>query len=562
MECHLRHRHPDEFPNARNAGRVHREEKVITWKHDSGVGGEGHGVGGSGCLVGVERNAALVRVDSMGGCSDSDQGPCSDGNVGGGCQGSADGNLAWRVGDDWACGTAAVGVEEVRWAPDLGIIMIGCAGTAKTTSATQDCTVSHENGGRVVVAGNGVSGNFGESGGDWVPEFGLKLGGGVREGHSVDLASSDENLASWQNHSVGEDALIPHGVDVLDGDDAVRSVESDDMGIGSRVDTLIAGSTTNHKDFALGSVIHNRVTAHGIVVIASDTGGCLASGTSSAVPVHSSARTSLEDIPILPAEEHSVVVRAVYTLSIVGKHGSDWGAAERSPGICSRAEKFSILSSKPTSPRTTNHENVAVGKSGLRRIPTRSVHLCISCPGIIGRAIDRGFIVSVATCCNETAGSISGKTFAEHVVVRVGNIPLRNSARGRVIGSCDRVTTGAATESAGGIGRPDQNVTTAVVETHGNWHEGEVNGRTPLSETVRRCRGRCLENIEACTACPGATVSSFSLGGEFHVASSGRLENGGLGHIVVCVGTKSNWRTISDSIRAQLDHVLAHVAVA
>ena len=211
----------------------------------------------------------------------------------------------------------------------------------------------------MVVAGNGVGGNFNKIGRDWVPDFRLELGGGIREGLAVDLASSDENLACWQNHGVGEDTLVPHGVDVLDGDNAVRSVESDDMGIGSRVGTLVVGSTTNHKNFALGSIIHNRVTAHSIVIVASGTRSCLAPGTGSAVPVHGSAGTSLKDIPVLPAEEHSVVVSAVDTLSIVGKHGSNGGAAESSPGICSGAVKFSILSSKPTSPRTTNHENVA-----------------------------------------------------------------------------------------------------------------------------------------------------------------------------------------------------------
>ena len=129
-EVHLRHRHPDKFPDARNTCSVHCEEKVITWEHDSGVGGEGHGVGVSVVRAGVEGNAALVRVDSMGGRSDSDHGPCSDGTVGGSCQGATDGNLARGVGDDWARGTATVGVEEVWWAEDLGIIVVGCAGTA------------------------------------------------------------------------------------------------------------------------------------------------------------------------------------------------------------------------------------------------------------------------------------------------------------------------------------------------------------------------------------------------------------------------------------------------
>ena len=154
----------------------------------------------------------------------------------------------------------------------------------------------------MVVARNGVGGNFGEGGGDWVPDFGLKLGGGVREGLAIDLASSDENLASWQDHGVCEDALVPHGVYVLNGGNAVGSVDGDNMGISSRIDTLVASSTTDHKNFALGSIVHDRVAAHTIAVIASNTGGCLAAGTTSAVPVHGSARTSLEDISILPPE--------------------------------------------------------------------------------------------------------------------------------------------------------------------------------------------------------------------------------------------------------------------
>ena len=123
----------------------------------------------------------------------------------------------------------------------------------------------------MVVARNGVCGKLGEGGRDRVPHFGLELGGGIGEGLAEDLASSNENLASWQNHGVGEDTLIPHGVDVLDDGIGVRAVDLDNMGIGCRIDTLIVGSTTNHKNFALGSIIHDRITAHGITVVASDT---------------------------------------------------------------------------------------------------------------------------------------------------------------------------------------------------------------------------------------------------------------------------------------------------
>ena len=109
----------------------------------------------------------------MGGCAHADDielGAC---DIGGNSEGATDGGIGWGIGNDWAAGTAAVSVEEIRWAVDLGIEVVGCAGTAKTSSTTKDGGVGHEDGGRVVVAGDGVGGDFGEGGGDRVPEFGL-----------------------------------------------------------------------------------------------------------------------------------------------------------------------------------------------------------------------------------------------------------------------------------------------------------------------------------------------------------------------------------------------------
>ena len=71
---YLRHRHPDELSDAGNAGSVHCENEVVAWDHDSGVGGEGQGIGVSVRGAGEEGNAALVRVDGMRGSSDSDNG--------------------------------------------------------------------------------------------------------------------------------------------------------------------------------------------------------------------------------------------------------------------------------------------------------------------------------------------------------------------------------------------------------------------------------------------------------------------------------------------------------
>ena len=109
----------------------------------------------------------------MGGCTHADDielGAC---DIGGKSDGATDGGIGGGIGDDRAAGTAAVGVEEVRWAVDLGVEVVGCAGTTETSSTADDGGVGHEDGGGVVVAGDGVGGYLGEGGGDGVPEFGL-----------------------------------------------------------------------------------------------------------------------------------------------------------------------------------------------------------------------------------------------------------------------------------------------------------------------------------------------------------------------------------------------------
>ena len=70
----------------------------------------------------------------------------------------------------------------------------------------------------MVVARDGLRGQFDEVGGFWVPDFGDQLGCVVREGLAVDLTAGDEDFAVGEDDGVGEDALVPHWVYFLGGD--------------------------------------------------------------------------------------------------------------------------------------------------------------------------------------------------------------------------------------------------------------------------------------------------------------------------------------------------------
>ena len=55
------------------------------------------------------------------------------------------------------------------------------------------------------------------------------------------MATGDEDFAAREDNGVGEGTLVPHRVDVLNGDDVVGAVERDDVGIGGGLGGLVAG---------------------------------------------------------------------------------------------------------------------------------------------------------------------------------------------------------------------------------------------------------------------------------------------------------------------------------
>lgn len=122
------------------------------------------------------------------------------------------------------------------------------------------------------------------------------------------MATGDEDFATWEDNGIGEGTLVPHRVDVLDGDDAVGTVERYDVGIGGGLRGLVAGCAPDGKDLALCGIVHDCVTTHGVGVIASGTCPSVAACTSRTIPVHVLAGASLEDVTILPAKEPTVVV--------------------------------------------------------------------------------------------------------------------------------------------------------------------------------------------------------------------------------------------------------------
>lgn len=258
-------------------------------------------------------------------------------------------------------GEVSLGVEEVWGGEDLSVIVICSTCTAKATSATEDGGVRQQNSRRVVSARNSLLLHLDEAGRNGVPELGLNLGGIVREWLTEDLAASNEHLAIGQDNSIGENTWEPHRVDGLDVDWNSLCVDGEDVRIGSSIGTLVAGCATNSQDLASSGVVHDCIPAHSVTVNA--TSSCRGGTATSRgiVPVHSSAWTSLKHSASFPAEEPAMIVRAIDTLLISRKHGSDRSAIEKCPCICRWVVDFAIFgNSVSTRPRAANGECIAV----------------------------------------------------------------------------------------------------------------------------------------------------------------------------------------------------------
>lgn len=103
----------------------------------------------------------------------------------------------------------------------------------------QDGGVGEEEGGGVVVAGDGLGGERGEGGGGGGPEFGAELAGVVGEGDAVGLAAGDEDGAGGEDDGVGEDPGVGHWGEWVDGGWGHGGPDRDDVGVCRCVGVLL-----------------------------------------------------------------------------------------------------------------------------------------------------------------------------------------------------------------------------------------------------------------------------------------------------------------------------------
>lgn len=141
--------------------------------------------------------------------------------------------------NDGPDGPCAVGVEQVRGAVDLAIVVVRGAGAAEAAAGGQDRGVGQEEADGVVVSRDAQGRDGGEVAGDGVPELGLELAAVVGERDADFLAAGDEDGAVGEDDGVGEDAGEGHGVYRLDGGFGHGRVDRDDVSVGRRAGVLL-----------------------------------------------------------------------------------------------------------------------------------------------------------------------------------------------------------------------------------------------------------------------------------------------------------------------------------
>ena len=293
----------------------------------------------------------------MGGRAQADERPFGDGAVGRSRDGSSRVDGTGGGVDDGTSGPRAVIVEKVAGAVNLSIIMVGGAGTAKTTSCTEDGGICEEKGRGVVVAGNRNRGNLVEIAGVNVVDFRGQLGRIIRERLAIDLTSNNHNITVGHDHAAGEDTLIPHVVDGLHCHIAARTCEGDDVGVGGGVDVLVAGGTARHQNLPCHGIVHGSNTSHGIAVVVSVSYTCDIPVTERVVPVHLLGWAGLEDVFVLPCEQHTMIVSTVDALRVLGEHVRNRAARQLIPHIPIGVVDLGVFSSGSTRPGPANDES-------------------------------------------------------------------------------------------------------------------------------------------------------------------------------------------------------------
>ena len=311
--------------------------------------------------------------------------------------------------------------------------MVGGARAAKTASCTEDSSVCKEKSYRVVVAGNRNRGDLVEIAGVNVVDFRGQLGRIIRERLTVDLTSNDHDIAIGHNHTAGEDTLIPHRVDGLHSHIAARTCKGDDVGVGGGVDVLVAGGTARHQNLPCHGIVHGSNTTHGITVVVSVSYTRNIPIAERVVPVHLLGWAGLEDVLVLPCEQHTMVVSPVDALRVLGEHVRNRTAGQLVPHIPGWVVDLGVFSSGPTRPRPANDESATSRSGGLSLIASLNVHVGEASPLITSWDVCASLLGSVPTSGDNAALGIQAQTLAEHVVLHVGDGALADGLRAWVV---------------------------------------------------------------------------------------------------------------------------------
>ena len=385
--------------------------------------------------------------------------------------GRADFPDRWGIGDDGARGTRSISIVEIRRIVNHGIEVVGSTTlTAETSSPREDGRVGQEDGSAVVCSGDGLGCHLVEVEAVGIPELRLKLGRVVGEGQWVDLAPGDKDLAIRQHDGVVKSAGKPHIVDPLHLRVGKGLANGDDVGIDGRCAALIVGSAPEGQDLAREGIVHDGVTVHRVTIVGTKAGAALGPLTIGAVPIHCTARASLEDGSALPSKEPSVVVGTEDTTVIVGQHGSDRAIGQRKPPTEVGVEYFTVLAPLPTRPGATDNEGLPVRDGALRLVAAADEHIGPTVPLIEGRIVYAHSLVVVSAGDEDASTPIQRQTRAEHVVVGVGDDALSDSLGKGVIAGRHGQTTVSAGEGAGLIRGPHHNSHGIMQQCDGHRH--------------------------------------------------------------------------------------------
>ena len=280
----------------------------------------------------------------------------------------------------------------------------------------------------------------------------MELGSIVGEGLTVHLTTDDDDFAIWENNTVVEDTLVPHGVDLLSIDRVVLVPNGDNVRVCSGVDVLIAGSTAGHQDLSGHGVIHDCNTAHGITIIGTGSGIVDSSVVRvGIVPVHPLGWTGLEDKASLPAEQHGVIVSTVGALGIVCEKSTDGSVLAEVPGVVCDAVDFTVLATFSSGPGSTDGERSAIREGSLRLVTTLDLHIRECLPSVVARVIKTGPSGVVAACDKDTSTGVETETGAEHVVIGVCDQALGDGLGAVEVGGCQGLAAVGTTKGIGSI---------------------------------------------------------------------------------------------------------------